>query len=98
MANLIIKMQEKASEKVKLINLLFELKEEILCQLEQLPVVEYEVLYDYFIRNMNLKEIANKNDKSVSWVKLQKQDGLARVDICMSETLTSVMELFPNIF
>lgn len=97
MPDLVIKMYEKASEKVRLIKLLFQLKEEVLAELELLPIEEYAVLYDYYILNKSLPEIADTMDKSIRWVNIKKRHGLSLVAVNMSETLREVLKLFPRL-
>ena len=97
MPDLVIKMYEKASEKVRLIKLLFQLKEEILAELELLPIEDYTVLYDYYILNKSLSEIANTMDKSLRWVNAKKKHGLSMVEVNTSETLREILKIFPRL-
>lgn len=97
MPDLVIKMYEKASEKVRLIKLLFQLKEEILAELELLPIEEYAVLYGYYIQNKSLSEIANTMDKSIRWVNAKKKHGLSLVEVNTSETLREILKIFPRL-
>lgn len=97
MPDLVIRMYEKASEKVRLIDLLFRLKEEVLTELELLPIEEYAVLYDYYILNKSLSEIADTKNRSVSWVKAKRKHGLCMVEVNESKTLQDVLKLFPRL-
>ncbi len=53
-----------------------EKKKKILVTLEQLPTVEYTVLYRFFVQNYSLKEIAYAYRKSYEWAKKKKRNGL----------------------
>ncbi len=61
------------------INSLVSLKQEIIHDIEQLSINEYDVLHKKYVQFKELYEIAVEVDKSYSWVKAVHGSGLANL-------------------
>lgn len=52
---------------------------DIIRTIEQLPSVEYKIIYKLYVKDFTLKEIAYEFDRSYEWVKKWKQKALRMV-------------------
>ena len=60
-------------------------RSEIIGTLERLPSVEYKILYQLFVKDSTLKELAYQFDKSYDWVKKKKCKALKIVQGMIDE-------------
>lgn len=63
---------------------LAEKKQEIIRTLEELPAAEYDVLYKYYIQQMQIREVALLMNKSITWVKDKKRKGEAEIQMLLN--------------
>lgn len=60
-------------------------RSEIIGTIERLPSVEYKILYQLFVKDSTLKELAYQFDKSYDWVKKKKHKALKIVQGMIDE-------------
>lgn len=53
--------------------------------IEQLPCDEYDVLFKHYALGMSLQEIANRKDKSYSWVTMKHSSGVKSVQCILDK-------------
>lgn len=70
---------------LKEVAVLYKEKEEILNTLKQLPTSEYDVLYGLYIENVQYYEVADRNDRGISWVKKKRATGLKLLQEILDE-------------
>lgn len=58
---------------------LMEVKREVIGTIEELPLPEYEVLYEKYVNFKDFQEIADKMDKSYSWTTSVHGRGLVSI-------------------
>lgn len=51
-------------------------RQAIIRTVERLPSTEYEVIYNLYVQDYSIKEIAYQKKKSYRWVRYRKEDGL----------------------
>lgn len=58
------------------INALKQERQRIIETIEQLPSLEYDVIYKLYVENYTLKEIAHHFSKCYDWARYKKQDAI----------------------
>lgn len=91
--NISVKIVMKQQEINETIDLFIDLREEIINQIKKLHTDEYDVLYKYYVLNMSLFKIADKRNKSDTWVKDKKKSGIKHIKINETDTLKKVLKI-----
>ena len=91
--NISVKIVMKKQEINDLIDLFIDLREEIKGQIRKLHKDEYDVLYKYYVLGMGIFNIADARNKSESWVKTIKKEGLKNIEINFTNTLKKILKL-----
>ncbi len=80
-----VKLVEKAKEIDEMIDLFYDLKQEIIGQMQKLPVDEYNILYQSFVQRVSLSDIADDLGVSLAQVKRTRRSGIANLRILQSD-------------
>ena len=91
--NMSVKLVMKEYEIYHVIDVYVDLKYEIINQIELLPADEYDVLYQYYVLDKTLFEIADGRYQSVDWIKKLKWRGVSKIKVIKSEAYKSACEL-----
>lgn len=92
-----VKLVQKAQEIDATIDLFFDLKQEIIGQMQKLPADEYNILYQSFVLCVALGTIADDLGMSMSQVKRARKKGIADIQILWSDNLRNAEKmLFQN--
>ena len=91
--NIAVKIVMKQQEINNTIDLFIDLRDEIINQIKKLHTDEYDVLYKYYVLNMNLADIAKTRKKSETWVKDNKKSGIKHLKINESDTYRKVLKI-----
>lgn len=91
--NIAVKIVMKQHDINEIIDLLIDLRDEIIVQIKKLPIDEYDVLYKYYVVGMSLFDIADKRNKSDTWVKEKKKSGIRHIKINESDTYRKVLKI-----
>ena len=91
--NSAVKILMKQEEINHLIDVFVDLREEIRSQIKKLPVKEYRVVYDYYVKNIGLFDIADNMNMSVDWIKKLKNRGVSKIEVIESEAYTEACEI-----
>lgn len=63
-------------------------RQSILRTIEELPFLEYDVIYRLYVGDETMKEIAYRHDKSYEWVKLKKKSAFRHIEAMLTITQT----------
>ena len=88
-----VKLFEKEAEIDRVIDLFYDLKEEIIGQMQKLPADEYDVLHKSFVQGMSLTMIAKTKGKAVNTIKAIRRTGIGNVQINYSENLKTAKQM-----
>ena len=88
-----VKLVQKAQEIDATIDLFYDLKQEIIEQMQKLPADEYDVLYKSFVQGMSLSVIAKIKGKAVNTIKKTRRAGIRNVQIKRSETFETAKKM-----
>ena len=91
--NSTVKIVEKEAEIDRVIDLFYDLKQEIIGQIQKLPAEEYDVLHKSFVQGMSLVDIADEKGKSLTMIKKIRRTGIANVKILWSGNLKQAEKL-----
>ena len=91
--NGVMKLMEKEAEIDRAIDLFYELKEEIIGQMQKLPADEYDVLHKSFVQGMPLGHIAKAKGKHVDTIKGIRRRGIRNIQILWSDNLREAMKI-----
>ena len=92
-----VKLVQKAQEIDTTIDLFYDLKQEIIGQMQKLPVDEYNILYQSFVQGVSLSSIADDLEMSFAHVKRVRKNGIAHIKILWSDNLKAAQGiLFQN--
>lgn len=92
-----VKLVQKAQEIDAAIDLFYDLKQEIIGQMQKLPVDEYNILYQSFVQSVSLGDIADDLGMSTAQVKRARRNGIADLRILQSDNLRRAEKmLFQN--
>lgn len=87
--NLSVKLLMKEQEINHIIDTYVDLKNEIIGQIEKLPVDEYDVLYRRYILDDGLFEVAEHRNQSVAWIQKLTWRGMSKIKVIQSEAYKS---------
>lgn len=88
-----VKLITKAQEIDDTIDLFYDLKQEIIGQMQKLPVDEYNILYQSFVQGETLGNIADDMEMSLAQVKRARRSGIANIRILWSDNLMRAKEM-----
>lgn len=75
----VVKFIEIEKEIDSCIDEMIDTKKDVISVLEQLNVSEYDLLHKMYVQYFTLQEIAEINDKSISWAKATHRRGIKNV-------------------
>jgi DNA-directed RNA polymerase specialized sigma24 family protein len=82
-----VKLVEKENEIDRAIDLFYDLKGEIIGQMQKLPADEYDVLHKSYVQGMSLTTIAKVKGKAVNTIKAIRRTAICNIKINYSENL-----------
>ena len=88
-----VKILEKEAEIDRAIDLFYDLKTEIIGQIQKLPADEYDVLHKSFVQGMSLVDIADEKGRSLTMVKKIRRSGICNVKILWTSNLKEAEKL-----
>ena len=91
--NMSVKLMMKEEEINHAIDVYVDLKHEIISQIESLPEDEYDVLYDYYVLDFGLFDIASSRGQSVDWIKKLKWRSISKITVIESDVYKEACEL-----
>ena len=91
--NSTIKIVEKEMEIDRVIDLFYDLKQEIIGQIQKLPAEEYDVLHKSFVQGISIADIAAEKSKHVDTIKGVRRRGIANVRILNSQNLREAQKM-----
>lgn len=91
--NSTVKIVEKEAEIDRVIDLFYDLKQEIIGQIQKLPAEEYDVLHKSFVQGISLSTIAEEKNKHVDTIKSVRRKGIANVRILNSQNLREAQKM-----
>lgn len=91
--NSTVKIVEKEAEIDRVIDLFYDLKQEIIGQIQKLPAEEYDVLHKSFVQGIALSTIAEEKNKHVDTIKSVRRKGIANVRILNSQNLREAQKM-----
>lgn len=92
-----VKLVQKAHEIDEAIDLFYDLKQEIIGQMQKLPVSEYNILYQSFVLGAALGAIADDLGMSLTQVKRERRNGINNLQILWTDNLRKAEKmLFQN--
>lgn len=91
MADAVVRYVDIEREIDQYIDKLIDARKDVICVIEMLPVVEYDVLHKMYVQNLSPDEIAHAcGGYSVAWVSKAKQKGTAMVQKILDERNKSI--------
>lgn len=91
--NGVVKLTEKEAEIDRTIDLFYDLKEEIIGQIQKLPADEYDVLHKSFVQGMSLSMIAKVKGKALNTIKGIRRTGIDNIQIYYSDNLKTAKKM-----
>lgn len=91
--NSTVKIVEKEMEIDRVIDLFYDLKQEIIGQIQKLPAEEYDVLHKSFVQGIALSAIAEEKNKHIDTIKSIRRRGIANVRILNSQNLREAQKM-----
>lgn len=88
-----VKLLEKEAEIDRVIDLFYDLKTEIIGQIQKLPADEYDVLYKSFAQCMSLVDIATEKNKHIDTIKKIRRSGIRNVRILETKNLKEARKM-----
>lgn len=88
-----VKLLEKEAEIDRVIDLFFDLKTEIIGQIQKLPADEYDVLHKSFVQGISLVDIADEKGKSLTLIKKIRRTGICNIQILRSDNFRKAEKL-----
>ncbi len=88
-----VKILEKESEIDRVIDLFYDLKQEIIGQIQKLPADEYDVLHKSFVQGMSIATIAEEKGKHFDTIKSIRRKGIRNVRILESKNLKDARKM-----
>jgi DNA-directed RNA polymerase specialized sigma24 family protein len=88
-----VKLLEKEVEIDRMIDLFYDLKTEIIGQIQKLPADEYDVLHKSFVQGISLADIADEKGKSLTLIKKTRRNGISNIQILRSGNLKEAEKL-----
>lgn len=88
-----VKIVEKEAEIDRVIDLFYDLKQEIIGQIQKLPADEYDVLHKSFVQGISLADIADEKGKSLTSIKKIRRNGISNIQILRSGNLKEAEKL-----
>ena len=91
-----VKLVQKAREIDETIDLFYDLKQEIIGQMQKLYVEEYDVLYKSYVLRISLEDIAADKGKHIHTIKGIRRSGIKNIRVLESETFKKAQKLLCN--
>lgn len=91
-----VKLVQKAHEIDATIDLFYDLKQEIIGQMQKLCVEEYDVLYKSYVLEISLENIAKEKNKHIDTIKGIRRSGIKNIRVLESETYKKAQKLLFN--
>jgi DNA-directed RNA polymerase specialized sigma24 family protein len=91
--NSTVKIVEKEAEIDRVIDLFYDLKQEIIGQIQKLPAEEYDVLHKSFVQGLALVAIAEEKRKHLDTIKSIRRRGIANIRILDSINLREAQKM-----
>ena len=88
-----VKLLEKEAEIDRVIDLFYDLKTEIIGQIQKLSADEYDVLYKSFAQGMSLGDIATEKNKHIDTIKKIRRSGIRNVRILETTNLQEARKM-----
>lgn len=88
-----VKIVEKEMEIDRVIDLFYDLKQEIIGQIQKLPAEEYDVLHKSFVQGLALVAIAEEKRKHLDTIKSIRRRGIANIRILDSKNLREAQKM-----
>jgi DNA-directed RNA polymerase specialized sigma24 family protein len=88
-----VKLLEKEAEIDRVIDLFYDLKTEIIGQIQKLPADEYDVIYKSFVQGMSLIDIATEKNKHIDTIKKIRRSGIRNVRILETRNLKEAQKM-----
>ncbi len=88
-----VKLLEKEAEIDRVIDLFYDLKQEIIGQIQKLPAEEYDVLHKSFVQGISLADIATEKNKHTDTIKKIRRSGIRNVRILESKNLKEARKM-----
>ena len=88
-----VKLLEKEAEIDRTIDLFYDLKEEIIGQMQKLPTDEYDVLHKSFVQGMSLTMISKAKGKALNTIKAIRRTGIDNIQIYYSDNLKTAKKM-----
>jgi DNA-directed RNA polymerase specialized sigma24 family protein len=88
-----VKLLEKEAEIDRVIDLFYDLKQEIIGQIQKLPADEYDVLHKSFVQGISLADIAADKNKHIDTIKNTRRRGIQNVRILNSDNLREAKKM-----
>ena len=88
-----VKLLEKEAEIDRVIDLFYDLKTEIIGQIQKLSADEYDVLYKSFAQGMSLADIATEKNKHIDTIKKIRRSGIRNVRILETTNLQEARKM-----
>jgi len=91
-----VKLVQKAQEIDATIDLFYDLKQEIIGQMQKLQVDEYDILYKSFVLGVPLSDIAEEKNKHIDTIKNARRSGVKNIRILESDNFKKAQKLLFN--
>ena len=91
-----VKLIEKAREIDATIDLFYDLKQEIIGQMQKLCTEEYDVLYKSYVLEISLENIAKEKNKHIDTIKGTRRSGIKNIRVLESETFKKAQKILFN--
>lgn len=88
-----VKLVEKETEIDRAIDLFYDLKGEIIGQMQKLSADEYDVLHKSYVQGMSLANIAKIKGKHVDTIKSIRRRGIQNIKILWSDNLMEARKI-----
>jgi DNA-directed RNA polymerase specialized sigma24 family protein len=88
-----VKLLEKEAEIDRVIDLFYDLKQEIIGQIQKLPAAEYDVLHKSFVQGISLADIATEKNKHIDTIKKVYRSGIKNVRILETRNLKEARKM-----
>lgn len=88
-----VKLLDKEAEIDRVIDLFYDLKTEIIGQIQKLPADEYDVLHKSYVQGISLTDIATEKNKHIDTIKKIRRSGIRNVRILESKNLKEARKM-----
>ena len=91
-----VKLVQIAQDIDAAIDLFYDLKQEIIGQMQKLQVDEYDILYKSFVLGVPLGDIAEEKNKHIDTIKNARRSGVKNIRILESDNFKKAQKLLFN--